>query len=189
MSGYRDTFEGCSDRKLSKYFGIDHELNILRKYRKVDEGLSSADKERLLQEAKLMCGAAEKVVDPENPLGVTFREFVQFVVDGNTEDMHWVPIAKVCDLCVVFYDVIEKFETLERDQHYLLHRMGKTELLPLLAGLHTNHGSHSGTNITRYLDYLDEHLLWSLKEIYKDDFDLFGYKPHVRVIKKPLAPR
>ena len=44
---------------------------------------------------------------------------------GKGHDCHWKPITDICSLCYDEYDVIEKFETLERDHHYLLHTLGK----------------------------------------------------------------
>lgn len=44
---------------------------------------------------------------------------------GLKQDYHWDPIFDICAMCNVGYDVIEKFETLERDHHYLLHQLGK----------------------------------------------------------------
>ena len=94
-------------------------------------------------------------------------------------------MTKECDLCLVEYDVIEKFETMERDHHYLLYKLGRPELLSLIAGSHTNPSGNTETDVIKYLDTLDEQLIWYLYAIYKDDFDLFGYKPHVRLRSNP----
>jgi len=169
-------------------------LEILTKYRQVDNKLTSVQKEGMLESARVECWKSDRKVDPGNPymvpMGVTFREFVQYITHnfiGSVKypDFHWVTIAKGCDLCIQEYDVIEKFETLERDHHYLLHKLGRPELLPLISGLHSNPSGHTTDQVWEYFNTLDETLLWHLGAIYKDDLDLFGYKPHFRMRRNP----
>ena len=169
-------------------------LDILTQYRVVDASLSEGDKKEFLEEARVECWKKDRSSNPDNPYmnpqGVTFKEFVQFITFNfirgvKFPDFHWVTIAKGCDLCIQEYDVIEKFETLERDHHYLLHKLGRPELLPLISGLHSNPSGHTTDQVWEYFNTLDETLLWHLGAIYKDDLDLFGYKPHFRMRRNP----
>ena len=50
---------------------------------------------------------------------------LRLYIAGKGQDGHWTPAADTCNLCVEEYDVIERFETLERDHHYLFHKMGE----------------------------------------------------------------
>ncbi|KAK5615723.1 hypothetical protein CRENBAI_023026 [Crenichthys baileyi] len=59
--------------------------------------------------------------------GVTFREFVQYLLDVHRPvgmDIHWEQVSKLCSPCVIPYNFIGKFESLEEDANFLLHSIG-----------------------------------------------------------------
>jgi len=193
ISVYTNKFRNCE----SDMFTDSALVKIMQIYR--DVKLPLAKKAELLEAARLECHkpVAARVIDPENPymnpIGATFREVIEFIV-GNFHqrqfpDFHWVPITRGCDLCITQYDVVEKFETLERDHHFLLTTLGEQARYPDISGAHSN-PSGGGMTVDKMLDYfsqLDEHLLWDLHSIYKDDFALFGYNPMFRLRKNPYS--
>lgn len=63
---------------------------------------------------------------PNNPRWPTFEEFVRYLIDTHNInrkfDMHWVQITKFCTPCMLRFDVIVNFDTLQEDQLYLIRR-------------------------------------------------------------------
>lgn len=59
--------------------------------------------------------------------GVTFREFVQYLLDVRRPvgmDIHWEPVSQLCSPCLLRYNFIGKFESLEEDANFLLRSVG-----------------------------------------------------------------
>lgn len=59
--------------------------------------------------------------------GVTFREFVQYLLDVRRPvgmDIHWEPVSQLCNPCLLQYNFIGKFESLEEDANFLLQSIG-----------------------------------------------------------------
>ncbi|KAL7885562.1 hypothetical protein AOLI_G00058570 [Acnodon oligacanthus] len=59
--------------------------------------------------------------------GVTFKEFVQYLLDVHRPvgmDIHWEPVVQLCSPCLIDYDFIGKFETIEEEANMLLRRIG-----------------------------------------------------------------
>lgn len=59
--------------------------------------------------------------------GVTFREFVQYLLDVRRPvgmDIHWEPVSQLCSPCILRYNFIGKFESLEEDANFLLQSVG-----------------------------------------------------------------
>nr|XP_020471455.1 carbohydrate sulfotransferase 8-like [Monopterus albus]XP_020471456.1 carbohydrate sulfotransferase 8-like [Monopterus albus] len=55
--------------------------------------------------------------------GVTFREFVRYLLDVNRPvgmDIHWEPVSQLCSPCLLGYNFIGKFENLEEEANFLL---------------------------------------------------------------------
>ena len=190
VSVYNNKFRGC----IANMFTSTLMVAILKRFRKVD-GISDDEKVKLLEEAQVECHKpiSQRKVNKDNlymnPMGVTFREFIQFITlqqkSGESPDFHWIPITKSCDLCITKFDVIEKFETLERDHYYIFSLIGKEHLYSDIAGSHSNPSGNSSKDLVDYFSTLDEYLLWDLYAIYRDDFELFGYKPNFRLRKDP----
>lgn len=59
--------------------------------------------------------------------GVTFREFVQYLLDVRRPvgmDIHWEPVSQLCKPCLLRYNFIGKFERLEEEANFLLQSVG-----------------------------------------------------------------
>ncbi|XP_069028865.1 carbohydrate sulfotransferase 8-like [Embiotoca jacksoni] len=55
--------------------------------------------------------------------GVTFREFVQYLLDVRRPvgmDIHWQPVSQLCNPCLLRYTFIGKFERLQQEADFLL---------------------------------------------------------------------
>ncbi|XP_063701867.1 carbohydrate sulfotransferase 11 isoform X2 [Culicoides brevitarsis] len=109
-----------------------------------------------------------------------FGEFAEYLIDeykaGKMLDMHWTPITQFCTPCQVKFDVIAKFETLDEDQQYLIHKAG---LSHLIAPQWKNSGKGKNTSdlLKKYYSTLTQRQIREIYEIFKYDFELFGYDP------------
>ncbi|XP_026222077.1 carbohydrate sulfotransferase 8-like isoform X2 [Anabas testudineus] len=59
--------------------------------------------------------------------GVTFREFVQYLLDVHRPvgmDIHWEPVSQLCNPCLLRYNFIGKFEDLQEEANFLLRSVG-----------------------------------------------------------------
>lgn len=69
-----------------------------------------------------------------SPRYPTFPEFVRWLLDqikhGNVQmDMHFVSSTMFCTPCLINFDVIMKFDTLDEDQLYLINKTGLTRVI------------------------------------------------------------
>ena len=198
VSMYTNKFKDCISRMFSIPDGAM--VKILQIYRKTDEKLTPDEKARLIEAARIECRKPldQRKIDKNNPymnpMGATFKEVIQFIIsnfkNGVYPDFHWVQVTKSCDVCSKNYQVIEKFETLERDHYFLLKKLGQEGRYPEIAGSHGNpsvKGNNPHDLVVQYFSQLDEYVLWDLQTVYKDDFAAFGYTPHFRVRKNPYV--
>uniref|UniRef100_A0A1B6KWD5 Carbohydrate sulfotransferase n=1 Tax=Graphocephala atropunctata TaxID=36148 RepID=A0A1B6KWD5_9HEMI len=102
---------------------------------------------------------------------VTFSEFVAYVTSKNSVfNEHWMPIDKLCNPCLVKYDFIGKYETLNRDAQYILDHIGVGDIsFPRIRP--TNTSNH----LSKYISHLSYSSIISLYKIYYNDFKLFQY--------------
>lgn len=66
--------------------------------------------------------------------GVTFKEFVQYLLDGHRPvgmDIHWEQMNKLCHPCLIDYDLIGKFENMEEESTFLLRMIRAPDSLKL----------------------------------------------------------
>ncbi|XP_037937652.1 carbohydrate sulfotransferase 9 isoform X2 [Teleopsis dalmanni] len=150
LSAYRDKF----------VFAIPHSFHdklgrkIVRAYRKKQKNVH---------------------IGPKHP---TFPEFVRWFLDqvryGNFIDMHFVSTTKFCTPCLINFDIILKFESLEQDQLYLIE---KTGLKRVIAPEWRNMGKGKNTLelLKTFYSQLTRKELEGLYSYYKYDFELYGY--------------
>lgn len=150
LSAYRDKLEHMRDREYYyKRFG----RRIVLKYRRAS---SDATAGRL---------------EP------TFAEFLRFIVSERYFDEHWAPYYSTCEPCAVRYDYILKFETLDRDQSfliqdaklggYLYERDYPRNVNPL--------GATTRETLDQYVRGISRSLLDEVYKIYENDYKLFNY--------------
>ncbi|XP_070765730.1 carbohydrate sulfotransferase 8-like [Enoplosus armatus] len=66
--------------------------------------------------------------------GVTFKEFVQYLLDVHRPvgmDIHWEQANQLCNPCLIDYDFIGKFENMEEESNFLLRLTGAPPNLTL----------------------------------------------------------
>ncbi|XP_013114439.2 carbohydrate sulfotransferase 13 [Stomoxys calcitrans] len=122
-------------------------------------------------------------VDPSNHSleygdDVTFGEFVQYLLtpslslrNQSSYNEHWETISKLCNPCVMKYNVIGKYETLFDDSALALYLTG-AENVTFPSG---HKPSNTRAFLRHYFDPLPISAIRHLYEVYSDDFKLFDY--------------
>lgn len=105
---------------------------------------------------------------PKWPL---FSEFVDYLLDEMNKtnpkvDMHWIPITQFCTPCLIKFDIIAKFETLNQDQRYVIE---KAKLKHFIRPQWRNSGKGRNTQalMAKFFSQLTRAQLNGLTEIYR----------------------
>ena len=133
----------------------------------------------------------EKAADQvEKGEGVTFRDFVQYIVDSPPEhpdfvNSHWERYDRLCLPCLIYYDYIGKFETISDDADYLLQLIDAKSKVSF-PNLRSTYRVPTKALSNFYYRSLSGDLQERLLNHYKYDFDMFGYKkpPKIQDRKK-----
>ncbi|XP_067105479.1 carbohydrate sulfotransferase 8-like [Osmerus mordax] len=158
VSAYRDKFENPN-----VYYHPRFGIPIISKYR------ANASKDAL------MTGH-----------GVTFQEFIQYLLDVYRPvgmDIHWESVNQLCHPCLLDYDFIGKFENIEEEADFLLRMMGAPGNLTLptfkdknpddeRTSMHVTHqyfAQINASDIQRVYDYYYmDYLMFNFSKPYKD---------------------
>lgn len=118
---------------------------------------------------------------------VTVSEFVDFIIGEWTAkrelDFHWKPMVDICLPCSIKYDFIGRFETMQQDIDFLLHKLNKDEFGQFFEKTKPYSTSQL---VKRFMDQLTPLQLSQLYQVYEQDFKVFGYDPDVN---KPISPK
>lgn len=118
--------------------------------------------------------------DLNNGSGVKFKEFVQYLLDSHRPvgmDIHWEKVSKLCYPCLINYDFLGKFETLEEDANYFLQLIGAPKKLKF-PNFKDRHSSDERTNaqvVRQYLKDLTTTEKQLIYEFYYLDYLMFNY--------------
>ncbi|XP_054888522.1 carbohydrate sulfotransferase 8-like [Poeciliopsis prolifica] len=112
--------------------------------------------------------------------GVTFREFVQYLLDAQRPvgmDIHWERVSQLCSPCLIPYDFIGKIETLQEDADFLLHGIGAPENLTFPDFKDRNPWvKRTSSRITQdYFSQLNHTERQKVFEFYYRDYLMFSY--------------
>jgi hypothetical protein len=110
---------------------------------------------------------------------ITFEQFVEVLIKHYKNDFandHWLPYHVLCDPCNVNYDYIIKMETLATDVGPVIKLLNLTgtSLPKYNEDRHTT-VSDKFKEVSVIFSGLPSDLLTSLVEIFRMDFELFGY--------------
>ncbi|XP_010005133.1 PREDICTED: carbohydrate sulfotransferase 9 [Chaetura pelagica] len=112
--------------------------------------------------------------------GVKFREFIQYLLDSHRPvgmDIHWEQVSKLCYPCLINYDFIGKFETLEEDANYFLQLVGAPPDLkfPKFKDRHSSDERTSTEVVRQYLKELSKEERQLTYDFYYLDYLMFNY--------------
>lgn len=112
--------------------------------------------------------------------GVTFREFVQYLLDVRRPvgmDIHWTPVSQLCNPCLLRYNFIGKFESLEEEANFLLRSVGAPRNLTFPGFKDRNpHAERTSSSITqRYFAQLNSTERQKAFDFYYMDYLMFNY--------------
>ncbi|XP_009073354.1 PREDICTED: carbohydrate sulfotransferase 9, partial [Acanthisitta chloris] len=152
VSAFRDKFE-----HPNSYYHPVFGKAIIRKYR------HNADEEAL-----------------KTGSGVKFKEFIQYLLDSHRPvgmDIHWEQVTKLCFPCLINYDFIGKFETLEEDANYFLQLVGAPADLkfPKFKDRHSSDERTSAEVVRQYLKELSKKERQLTYDFYYSDYLMFNY--------------
>lgn len=172
VSAFRDKLENTN---IGKEHGVDHYYQkygrkIVAKYRQ--GGVNAAPPpNRYSQDMDDPTLPKPKGTEP------TFPEFVNYLIDTDLllySDDHWMPYYLHCTPCLVEYDIIAKFETLDRDQSYVVQRAGlQGRIKPFWK--HLTKGKKTADTVSKYFATITKVELIKLYSKYRLDFELFDY--------------
>lgn len=174
-------------RRLNEYQGKEKSLRLKTyfKFIFVREPLHrflSAFKDKFIGKNRHFSKNIRKVIvkalrpkdfDPNGDNNVTFSEFVQYYSrDVISRNPHWRQYEDLCHPCVINYDFIGHLETLKEDATLLLKMAGiedRVKFPPI-------HNSTSSSEIISYYSTVPTEYIARLAELYRNDFELFGYE-------------
>lgn len=112
--------------------------------------------------------------------GVTFREFVHFLLDVQRPvkmDIHWQPVSQLCSPCIFGYSFIGRFERLQEEASVLLRSIGAPRNLTFPTFKDRNPGAErTSPSITRrYFAQLSAEERQRLFDFYYMDYLMFNY--------------
>lgn len=107
----------------------------------------------------------------------TFAEFLRFIVSEKYFDEHWTPYYRTCEPCMIHYDYILKFETLDRDESFFIQDVNLNGYL--YEENYPKNINPLGVTTKKILDEytrgISQSLLDEVYKIYENDYKLFNY--------------
>ncbi|CAF1006665.1 unnamed protein product [Adineta ricciae] len=113
----------------------------------------------------------------------TFEHFLQYIFSkGLRDDVHWQPYTKLCQVCLLKYNFIGKYETIRTDLQRFMTLLG-------INSQKWNRNDYAKTGNTKenyqsLYKNLSNQMLCTLKRFYHDDFNVFNYRFDDYLIKK-----
>ncbi|RWS29973.1 carbohydrate sulfotransferase 11-like protein [Leptotrombidium deliense] len=118
----------------------------------------------------------------ENASDVTFQEFITYISDLNVSDYrsafneHWRPISDLCFPCLIRFDVIGKYETLEEDVFFILWKNHLFNTIRFPQRRESYSSKPTSELIANYYTQLPRDLLTKILTLYENDLNLFHYE-------------
>ena len=106
-----------------------------------------------------------------NDIHITFPEFIQYFSYDVPRNRHWQQYEQLCHPCLINYDFIGHLETLEDDAPLLLKMAGIDDRVTF-PPIHKSTGSDE---VLEYYSQVPPRYIKQLGELYRNDFEMFGY--------------
>lgn len=111
----------------------------------------------------------------------TFEEFVRYLIDSYEEDgirnfdEHWGSFTELCNICYAEFDYIGKYESLIDDSRNILTLLNVTDFIKFPENRTDKYEKRSGKLVDEYFKMVPKKYILQLYEVYKYDFEAFGY--------------
>lgn len=120
--------------------------------------------------------------------GVTFEEFVQYLLDERRPvgmDTHWQPVSQLCNPCHLHYDLLGKFESMKEDADFVLHSIGAPQdlTLPDLKDRNPRDKRTSTTITQQYFAQLSHNQRQRVYDLYRLDYLMFNYSKPLKILE------
>ncbi|XP_068206933.1 carbohydrate sulfotransferase 12-like isoform X2 [Palaemon carinicauda] len=176
LSCYRDKFEYA---KKSFYY-TRYGDKMVRTYRKFPEHITSSQLGMMQEQVRAKIRAGVPVNLPGNPfaepVGPTFSEFVQYVINAKQDDEHWRSYFVHCSPCHMTYQFVLRFEDINREGREFIEYLNRTSQVEM----HWENPTQGGSTkefVCSYYSQLTKETIKKLVKKYEKDFKLFEYKP------------
>lgn len=122
----------------------------------------------------MMTFARNTSLVPPSGAGMTFKEFLSFLVSHNPAyfQEHWAPYFHLCHPCTISYDFIGVYETLEDDSNQILRKINA----PIELKFPTFIPSNTSKDLKQVWKAIPLRLQEAIFHTYFPDYTLFGYK-------------
>ncbi|KAM5236570.1 carbohydrate sulfotransferase 8 isoform 2-T2 [Ctenodactylus gundi] len=112
--------------------------------------------------------------------GVRFPEFVQYLLDVHRPvgmDIHWDHVSRLCSPCLIDYDFVGKFESLEDDANFFLSlvRAPRNLTFPRFKDRHSQEARTTARITRRYFAQLSALQRQRTYDFYYMDYLMFNY--------------
>ena len=112
---------------------------------------------------------------------VTLEEFFRYLVAEKERvkrfNSHWLPVSmSTCSFCTANYQFIIKLENVGEELDYFLKKTVKKGKIHEFPQFNMPSGSFKRSEKLQYLKEIPPELILQVVSIYKDDYEMFGYK-------------
>uniref|UniRef100_A0A5F8H7Z1 Carbohydrate sulfotransferase n=1 Tax=Monodelphis domestica TaxID=13616 RepID=A0A5F8H7Z1_MONDO len=112
--------------------------------------------------------------------GVRFSEFIQYLLDVHRPvgmDIHWDHVNRLCSPCLIDYDFVGKFESMEEDANFFLRLIGAPQNLtfPRFKDRHSNEERTTTRIAHHYFAQLSPLQRQRTYDFYYMDYLMFNY--------------
>ena len=122
-------------------------------------------------------------IEYESGKGVTFKEFIYWIIDKHVFDAHWAPVFSLCFPCLLPFDFIGKMETLVEDSEEILSLIG-AQNVRFPANLTDGYKTSSKKLMYEFFSTLSGETIQKLYKMYETDFVAFDYKVPEKLFHK-----
>jgi chondroitin 4-sulfotransferase 11 len=111
---------------------------------------------------------------------VTFKEFVQFLLTPGLSkhdyvrqgyNEHWELFDELCHPCLIKYNTIAKYESINEDSDFVLRKIGANLTFP-----RSNKAGGTKKRLTKAFSEIPSEMIEQLYKLYQKDFEIFDYK-------------
>ncbi|XP_041356999.1 carbohydrate sulfotransferase 11-like [Gigantopelta aegis] len=111
--------------------------------------------------------------------GVTFLEFIQYLVDSTREEAlnsHWKKLTDMCHPCLIKYDLIGDMDNINDDATKILDRVGASSKVEFPRRDATYKHKDTGSVLYHFYSQVPRGFLNQLYNMYYSDFLMYDYK-------------